>query len=52
MNIFLVILVVLLAFSVGLNIGRLATLWQLGEKERNDCHNQGRNSNDRIDDIK
>lgn len=46
MNVFLVILVVLLAFLSGLNIGRLATLWQLGEKERNDSHDQGRNGDD------
>ena len=34
MNIFLVILVALLAFSAGLNIGRLATLWQFGEEDK------------------
>lgn len=33
MNVFLVILVVLLAFSAGLNIGRLATLWQISGKD-------------------
>ena len=33
MNVFLAILVVLLAFSSGLNIGRLATLWQISWKD-------------------
>lgn len=46
MNVFMVISMALAAFSAGLNIGRLATLWQLGEKERNDSHDQGRNGDD------
>lgn len=37
MNIFLIILVVLLAFSADLNIGRLATLWQFSEEDKEPC---------------
>ena len=48
-NIIWVILCLILAFWVGLNLGRLLTLWQI---ETSDSHKKGEEGNDKVQDVK
>lgn len=46
MNYVFMVLAILISLYIGLLVGKLLTLWQLGEKDTYDSNNQSQKSNE------